>query len=45
MTVAAFSAKFRNKDETYSFCTIDCKIYCPPRHTVTVYFLKDMLNG
>ena len=45
VTVAAFSAKFRSKREIYTFLTLDVKAYLPAVHTVTVYFLKDLVSG
>ena len=45
VTVAAFSAKFRSKREVYQFLTLDVRAYLPPVHTVTLYFLKDIVSG
>ena len=45
MTVAAFSAKFRSKREVYSFLTVDVKDYLPAQHSVTAYFLRDLISG
>ena len=57
VTSAAFSAKFRSKRgkynnslnfifvEVFTFLTVDVKAYLPPIHTLTVYFLKDLIEG
>ena len=45
VTVAAFAAKFRSKREIYQFLTLDVRAYLPPVHTLTVYFLKDLVSG
>ena len=45
VTVAAFSAKFRSKREVYQFLTLDVRAYLPPVHTLTLYFLKDIVSG
>ena len=57
VTAAAFGAKFRSKRgkyndsinfifvEIFTFMTMDVKAYLPGMHTVTVYFLKDLIEG
>ena len=45
VTVAAFSAKFRSKREIYQFLTLDVRAYLPAVHTLTIYFLKDIVSG
>ena len=45
VNVAAFAAKFRSKREIYTFLTLDVRAYLPAVHTVTVYFLKDLVSG
>ena len=45
LTVATFAAKFRSKREVYQFLTFDVRAYLPAVHTVTVYFLKDIVSG
>ena len=45
ITVAAFAAKYRSKREVYTFLTIDVKCYLPAPHTLTIYFLKDIITG
>ena len=45
VTVATFAAKFRSKREIYQFLTLDVRAYLPPVHTVTVYYLKDIVSG
>ena len=45
VTVAAFSAKFRSKREVYGFLAVDCKASLPPQHTITAYFLRDLISG
>ena len=43
--VKEFSSKFRTKKEVYDFLTQDVKAYCPPRDTVTIWHLKDLIQG
>ena len=45
VTVAAFSAKYRSKREVYCFLTVDVHAYLPALHTLTIYFLKDIITG
>ena len=52
-----FAAKFRSKRgkynnsinfifaEIFTFMTMDVKAYLPAIHTVTIYFLKDLITG
>ena len=40
-----FAAKYNSKRECYSFLTLDCKGYLPDYHSVTIYFLKDLIAG
>jgi hypothetical protein len=41
----SFSAKFSDKRELYTFMVSDCGIYCPAINTVTVWHLRDMVDG
>ena len=45
VTVATFSAKFRSKIEVHAFLTLDVKAYLPAHHTMTIYFLRDLVQG
>ena len=45
ITTSEFSAKFRSKTEVYAFLSIDVGAYLPPRETVTIYYLKDLVSG
>ena len=55
VTTAAFAAKFRSKRgkqlliltvlEVFTFLTVDVKAYLPAMHTMTIYFLKDIITG
>ena len=45
ITVATFASKYRSKNEIYSFLTLDVKCYLPPPHTLTLYFMKDLVSG
>ena len=45
VNVASFAAKFRNKREIFTFLTVDAEVYLPPFETVTVYYLKDIIQG
>lgn len=39
-----FASKFRSKNECYKFPRDDAKVHVPPRDTVTIYHLKDMIG-
>jgi hypothetical protein len=41
----SFSAKFQDKRELYTFMVSDCGIYCPGINTITVWHLRDMVDG
>ena len=45
ITATAFASKFKSKREVFNFLTIDCKALLPAYHTLTVYFLRDLLSG
>ena len=45
INVNSFSAKYRNKREIYTFLTVDGEVYLPPFETVTVYYLKALIQG
>ena len=45
LTTSEFSAKFRSKNEVYAFLSIDVEAYVPSKDCVTIYFLKDLVNG
>ena len=42
---ALVASKYRSKGECYSFLTVKCKAYLPSHETVTIYFLKDLIQG
>ena len=45
ITTNEFAAKFRSKTEVYAFLSIDASAYLPPRDSVTIYHLKDLITG
>ena len=45
VTAAEFAAKFRSKTEVYAFLSIDVAAYLPPHECVTIYFLKELVEG
>ena len=45
LTAAEFAAKFRSKSEVYAFMSIDVAAYLPPHECVTIYFLKELVEG
>ena len=45
ITTSEFSAKFRAKNEVYTFLAVDVGAYLPPTECVTIYFLKDLVSG
>ena len=40
-----FSSKFRSKGEVYRFVAEDVGAFVPPKESVTIYFLKDLITG
>ena len=40
-----FSAKYNSKRECYNFLACDVGVYLPPYKYVTIFFLKELLNG
>ena len=40
-----FSAKYRSKREIYNFLATDVGVYLPPYDNITIYFLKELMNG
>ena len=45
VTTSEFSAKFRSKNEVYTFLAVDADAYLPPTECVTIYFLKELVSG
>lgn len=45
ITTAEFAAKFKSKKEVYYFLVVDVQAFLPSYQTVTIYFLKDLVNG
>ena len=45
MTAAQFAAKFSSKKEIYFFLTVECRAYLPPFENITIYYLKDLVDG
>ena len=45
VNVNTFAAKFKSKREIYTFLTIDGGAYLPSYDVLTIYFLKDLLQG
>ena len=40
-----FAAKYRSKREIFNFMATDVGIYLPPYDNVTIYFLKELMQG
>jgi hypothetical protein len=40
-----FESKYKSKREIFTFLTVDAGAYLPAYDTVTIYFLKDIING
>ena len=40
-----FSSKYRSKREIYNFLATNVGVYLPPYDNVTIYFLKEIMNG
>ena len=45
MTALAFASKYKSKREVYNFLAVEVKAYLPPYDTLTIYFLKDLVDG
>ena len=45
ISAAAFAAKAASKRELYRFVSHDCGMYLPSYETVTVFHMKDLMNG
>ena len=45
VTTSEFSAKFRSKNEVYTFLAVDVDACLPPTECVTIYFLKELVSG
>ena len=45
VNAALVASKYRSKPECYSFLTVKCKAYLPSHETVTIYFLRDLIQG
>ena len=40
-----FQAKYSSKREIYNFLACDYGVFLPPYDNVTIYFLKELMNG
>ena len=40
-----FASKYNTKRECYRLLSMDLKAYLPRYDTVTIYFIKDLVNG
>ena len=45
VTALAFASKYKSKREVYNFLAVEVKAYLPSYDTLTIYFLKDLVNG
>jgi hypothetical protein len=45
MSAKDFAAKYQSKREVYLFFTLNCQAYLPRYENITIYFLKDIVNG
>ena len=45
MSSKEFSAKYKSKREIYNFLATDVGVFLPPYDNVTIYFLKELMNG
>ena len=45
ITATSFAAKYKSKREVYNFLTVQVHAFLPPYHTLTIYFLKDLVSG
>ena len=45
VNVASIAAKYKSKYEIHLFLTVDCAKYLPSLDCVTIYWMKDLING
>ena len=45
MSSKEFSAKYKSKREIFNFMATDVGVFLPPYDNVTIYFLKELMNG
>ena len=45
VTALAFASKYKSKREVYNFLAIEVKAYLPSYDCLTIYYLKDLVNG
>ena len=45
VSVKTFGAKFQTKSAIYQFLTVDVGAYLPAKSCVTIYFLRDLIQG
>ena len=45
ITAKEFASKYNSKREVFNMLAVDAQVYLPDYSQVTIYFLKDLLNG
>ena len=45
VTAKELAAKYNSKNEVYYFLACDVGVYLPHHDNVTIWFLKDLMNG
>ena len=45
VSIQSFGAKFQTKQSIYYFLTVEVGAYLPPKSCVTMYYLRDLING
>ena len=45
VSVQSFGAKFQTKHAIHYFLTVEVGAYLPPKSCVTMYYLRDLING
>ena len=45
VSIQSFGAKFQTKHSIHYFLTVEVGAYLPAKSCVTMYFLRDIING
>ena len=45
VSVQSFGAKFQTKHAIHYFMTVEVGAYLPAKSCITMYFLRDLING
>lgn len=43
--IKEFTAKYSSKKECYQFCAFELKMYLPPLSCLSIYYLRELVQG